>query len=376
MKKKTFLSNAYLNCFIILFCSVMFTSYSIESKVIPEMKDSLIKKIEELKIESGAKGLLAGVWKGEQKVFSVALGESMTSVPAGEEMHFRIGGVSETFLGTLLMILTEKNMISLDDKISKWLPELLASDQVTVGMLIKNTAGYKDYVLNEKFVNLVTKEPFRKFTPDEIIAFATEDGELNFPPGTDQKYSHTEFTILGEVIKRAVKKSMYELYDEFIFNPLKLEHTGYCTDAELPYPVLHAFSKDRGVYEDATFWNPSWTGESGSLYSTLDDLGKWAHVFGTGKFLIPESFKILVSRYKDTGKPELYFASGFVVANGWYLQNPSFNGYSGAFGYFPGEELTLIVYTTESEVTAAGKNAFYIFKDLVKILTPDSQINF
>jgi len=88
------------------------------------------------------------------------------------------------------------------------------------------------------------------------------------------------------------------------------------------------------------------------------------------------SFNTLLSRFENTGKPDLYFASGFVVANGWYLQNPSMNGYSGGYGYFPEEEITLIVYSTETADTPSDKKAFDIFKELVKMVTPDSQINF
>lgn len=339
-------------------------------------KDILLNKLAALKEEKKVKSLIAGIWKGDEEIVTVALGESMTSVPAATDMHLRIGGVSETFLGTLLMILAEKKIVSLDDNVSKWLPNLLAADKVTLRMLIKNTAGYKDYVLNKAFLDLITKEPFRNFSRRQIIFYSTGEGELNFPPGTKCEYSHTEFTILGEVLERATGKTMQELYDEYIFQPLKLEHTGYSVTTDLPYPVLHAFSSDRGIYEDATFWNPSWTGDSGPLYSNLNDLGRWAREFGKGKLLKPDSFEELISRPEGINRPDLYFASGFVVANGWYLQNPSFNGYSGAFGYLPSKELTVIIYTTQSEDPKSDAQAFQIFKELVEMITPESKINF
>jgi len=339
-------------------------------------KDILLKKLTALKEEKNVKSLIAGIWKRDEEIVTVALGESMTSVPAGIDMHLRIGGVSETFLGTLLMILAEKKIVTLDDKVSKWLPNLLAADKVTLKMLIKNTAGYKDYVLNKSFIDLISIEPFRNISRKEIIDFATSDGELNFPPGTKSVYSHTEFTILGEVLERATGRKMPDLYDEYIFQPLKLEHTGYSINSDLPYPVLHAFSSDRGIYEDATFWNPSWTGDSGPLYSNLNDLGRWAREFGKGKLLNPDSFAELISRPEGINRPDLYFASGFVVANGWYLQNPSFNGYSGAFGYLPSKELTIIIYTTQSQDPKSDAQAFQIFKDLVELITPEAKINF
>ncbi|MBK8981604.1 MAG: beta-lactamase family protein [Ignavibacteria bacterium] len=339
-------------------------------------RDVLLKKITELKEETKVKSLITGIKKGDEEILTIALGESMTSVPASADMHIRIGGVSEIFFGTLLMILSEKGEIDIDEKISKWMPELLAADKVTPLMLIKNTAGYKDYVLNKDFVDLVTKEPFRNFSREEIIAYSVGGGELNFTPGTDQKYSHTEFTILGKVIERATGKKMPELYEEYIFSPLNLQNTGYSVNQELPSPVLHAFSSDRGIYEDATYWNPSWTGDSGPLYSNLNDLIRFARAFGKGSLLTPASFERLVSRPEGAKNPDLYFASGFVVANGWYAQNPSFNGYSGAFGYLPEDDLTVIVFTTQSDDPKSDAQAFKILKEIVKIISPEKVINF
>ncbi len=337
---------------------------------------SISEKIIEMKKQSGVRSLIAGVWKGDEEIFCGATGESMTGVPAEANMHLRIGGVSETFLGTLFMLLVENGKINPDDRISKWLPELYASESVTLEMLMNNTAGYKDYVLNEKFTELITKEPFRNVSRKEIFEFADAYSSNNFTPGSQQKYSHTEFTILGEILEQATGKRMAELYDNYIFTPLGLKHTGYCRTPELPSPVLHSFSTDRKIYEDATYWNPSWTGESGSLYSNIRDLGKWAHVFGTGQLLNSRSFEKLISKPDAAKRGDLYFASGFVVANGWFLQNPDFNGYSGAFGYYPPEDLTVIVYTTQTEDASSAGRAFSIFKELVKVLTPKAEINF
>ncbi|MEO6694276.1 MAG: serine hydrolase, partial [Ignavibacteria bacterium] len=158
--------------------------------------------------------------------------------------------------------------------------------------------------------------------------------------------------------------------------PLGLSHTKYNFNADLPYPVLHAFSSDRGVYEDATFWSPSWTRESGPMYSNLNDIAKWAPAFGKGKLLTPESFNVLVSRPAGANDPNRFMASGFVVLNGWYAQNPAFNGYSGAFGYYPIKDLTVIMFTTESEDRSSGAKAIVILEEIVKMLTPEALVNF
>ncbi len=111
------------------------------------------QSLKQLKDQKGARAVIAGAWVGGRPIAKVALGESMTGVPARTDMTIRIGGISQLFLGTALMRLVERGEISLDDKISQWLPNLLKADRVTVGMLARNTAGYKDYVVNEDFVS-------------------------------------------------------------------------------------------------------------------------------------------------------------------------------------------------------------------------------
>lgn len=332
--------------------------------------------IKGLRTEYGARAVIAGVWKFDEPGITTAAGDSMTQVPADTSMTVRIGGISQLFLGTLLMRLVEQEHLSLDDKVSRYIPDLLGADNVTVRMLAKNTAGYKDYVRDERFIDLVLEDPFRQFTTQELIEYATKDGEMNYTPGTSQQYSHTEFVILANVIERATGRTMADLYSAEIFKQLELTGTGYSTTPDLPSPVLHVFDSDRGVYEDTTFWNPSWAGESGPLYSNLDDLGRWGPVFGTGQLLKDGSFQEMIRRPDVAAREDFYFATGFVVSNGWYLQNPNINGYTGVMGYLPDLHLTLVVFASQSADPKVGHPAFEIFKDVVRDLVPSHPINF
>lgn len=334
----------------------------------------LTKQLTTLKQQHKARALVAKVLQGDREVLSLPLGDSMTGVPATTDMHLRIGGISQTFTGTLVMMLVERGQLHLHDTIAQWLPKLPAADKVTVEMLLKNTSGYKDYVTDEAFLHDVTADPFRAFTLDQLIRYAVADGKLEFEPGSKQHYSHTNFSILAEVIEKATGKSTADHYRDLIFKPLGLQHTGYMHNADLPYPVLHAYSSDRNIYEDATFWDPTWPGESGPLYSTLPDLARWLRVHGKGTLLKPQSFQTLLSRPEGAGRPDLYMASGFVVSNGWYFQNPSFNGYSGAYGYLPSKDLTLIIFTTQSPDPNSNAAAFPIMRELIKTITPEQTL--
>jgi D-alanyl-D-alanine carboxypeptidase len=329
--------------------------------------------------KADAKAVLFGMWVRDREVLTTALGQSMTTVPATTDMHYRVGGIAETFMSTLLLMLVEQGRINLDQKIARWLPHLLAADQVTVRMLVANTAGYIDYVTVDDFLKLQLAEPFRTFSDEELINYSVRNGKMNFPPGTSQQYSHTDNVILGQVIERATGRSMKELYEENIFGPMRMKDTQFPVDQEIQAPVLHAFTSDRKVYEDCTYWNPFWGSTPGLPTSNIHDLGKWGPILGTGRLISRAHFREQIaptSVGKGMNRPDLYFAFGFVVANGWIVQNPSINGYSGAFGYKMTSGVTIVVEATKSETSTSDATAFDILKDVVKYVTPASPINF
>jgi D-alanyl-D-alanine carboxypeptidase len=246
-------------------------------------------------------------------------------------------------------------------------------------MLVANTAGYIDYVTVQDFLDLQLAEPFRTFTDEELINYSVRDGKMNFAPGTSQHYSHTDNVILGQVIQRATGKSMKELYEKNIFGPMGLKDTQFQVDQEIQSPVLHAFTMDRKVYEDCTYWNPFWGSTPGLPTSNIYDLGKWGPILGTGRLISPALFQEQIAPTSvgmGQNKPDLHFAYGFVVSNGWLVQNPSINGYSGAFGYNLSTGVTVVVGATKSETCTTDASAFDILREVTKYVTPATPINF
>ena len=73
--------------------------------------------------KAGTKAVEFGIWVRDREVLTMAVGPSMTTVPATTDMHYRIGGIVETFMSTLLLMLVEQGHIALDQKISRWFPQ-------------------------------------------------------------------------------------------------------------------------------------------------------------------------------------------------------------------------------------------------------------
>jgi CubicO group peptidase (beta-lactamase class C family) len=96
--------------------------------------------------ENDLKAVLVRVTQNGEEVATVVRGESMTGVPATEEIHFRNGAVAISYLATVLLQLDDEGVVDMDDTIDAWLPELPASDRITLRMLANSTSGYVDYV--------------------------------------------------------------------------------------------------------------------------------------------------------------------------------------------------------------------------------------
>jgi CubicO group peptidase (beta-lactamase class C family) len=149
-----------------------------------------------------------------QEIITRNYGESMTGVPATTDMHFRNGAIAIPYVSTLLLMLVDEKKVSLDDKASKWVPEIPHSDEVTLGQLAQMTSGYTDYVIgNEEVDAMLYTDPFRQWTPEELLKTVTSK-PLLYPPGTNWNYAHTNYLILGLALEKATGERMSDLLQE------------------------------------------------------------------------------------------------------------------------------------------------------------------
>ena len=316
------------------------------------------------------KAVIVRVTVDGREVVTQAVGESMTGVPATTGMHFRNGAVAISYVSTLLLRLVDEDKLSLDDKLSKWLPEVPNADRVTLGQLAQMTSGYRDYVLgNADFDAATYANPFRRWTTHELLNFATSQ-PLLYAPGTNWNYAHTNYVLLGLALEKATGENMTKLVSDKVLRPLGLTSTVSSLTAEIPSPVLHAFSSERRqvlqipsgtpFYEETTYWDPSWTITHGAIQtSNIYDLEATAVGIGSGKLLTPDSYKKMVStelRGKTRAQPGCAtcfaqddgytYGLGIVISGNWLLQNPMFAGYAAVEAYLPAQKIAIAVAVT------------------------------
>ena len=318
------------------------------------------------------KAVIVRVTIDGQEVVTAALGESMAGVPATDAMHFRNGAVAIFYVATLLLLLVDHGVVTLDDPLATWLPDLPDADAVTLRMLANMTAGYPDFVQNPKLAQEVYADPFRQWTPEEQIAIGLSTPRV-FAPGTNWDYSHTDYVILGLALEKITGQPLDVALQEQVLGPMGLRNTIAWSTPQITEPVLHAFSAERrqalGIpadarfYEESTFWNPSWTFAKGAIQTTnIVDMTTTAEAVGEGTLLSPESHqeqiapKLLGFGTPVAGCPachtldEAYsYGLGVAISGDWIMQNPLFAGYGAVSGYLPAQKIAVAVATTYGE---------------------------
>ena len=326
-----------------------------------------------LKDENPIHSVVFGVWTKGKEVVSGTLGEALPGVRATRRDHFRVGNVQEAVLTTRLLQLVEEKKLSLDDKLSKYMPDFPQADEVTLEMLARSTSGYADFVTSDEFATAFEDDPFRQWTPDEIIDIAA-GLPPEFPPGTSWAFSDTNFVLLGQVIEK-LDGPINEQYQQPIYNEIGLTDTRVTPTAEMLSPVLHSYSAERGANEDATFWSPSWVPNAGDMSSNLSDMAKWAAALAEGTVLSKKSHEIQFSDELSGVGPftdDLYYAMGFVVAKGWVINNPQIDGYTVVVAYHPATKTAVVVSATITPDAPPGYHAAaLVFNHITEIVSPD-----
>lgn len=320
------------------------------------------------------KAVLAGVAVDGKPVSLKAWGSSMTGVPATPDMHFRNGAIAIAYIGTVLLQFQDKGVLSVGDTLAKYFPDYPKANEITLQMLINGTSGYADYVTGDDFIKQFYADPFRHWTPEELIAIGLGRGMI-CDPGTCWSYAHTNFVILGKVLEKAGGRPLAELIRTGVLDLLSLTNTHSDETARIPEPVLHAFDAERGKYEESTFWNPSWTLAEGSVQTTnIADVLTSAAAIGEGTLLSRDSHKLqlapLTAKFKPWNQTKFYGFGVFLI-DGWILQNPSFAGYAATMAYLPSAKLAIAVAVTMDEgASPDGNLSTGVLKDIAAYLAP------
>jgi D-alanyl-D-alanine carboxypeptidase len=264
-------------------------------------------------------------------------------------------------------MLADQGKLGLDDPIGRYVEGVPGGDQITLRQLAAMRSGLYDYATDTN--PKMPEEPFRQWTPDELLAIAFSHKPL-FPPGSKFDYCNANTVLLGVVVEKVSGQSLESFIEQNILKPEGLAHTVFPAGAEFPSPHSQGYLKlPDGKIVDATDWNPSWGWASGNMISTLDDMRAWTRDLALGKLLSP-AMKQERDRFLPAppeGDGALY---GLAIENqnGWIGHNGNILSYMAYPYYLPDEGITMVVLLNSG---ADIPGSWAMIQDITRIISPN-----
>jgi D-alanyl-D-alanine carboxypeptidase len=247
--------------------------------------------------------------QGDSIIYSYSSGYANMEfdVENQDSTKFKIASVTKLFTSVLIMQLSEKGNLNLDDKIENHLPLYNGegAGKVTIRDLLTATSGLEDMEKNGDEVYE------RRLTTDTILIEYCS-GKLVNKPGTQFYYNNADFVILGKIIESIYKKTFAEVLEQQILKPLNLNNTGL-----LQYEVVKGLAdsymyneKTKTIERDIPYYPENYF-SAGGMYSSTFDLMKFSNSLFSGKILSTESLDVLLSVNLEA------YACGLWVFNYW-----------------------------------------------------------
>ncbi len=207
-------------------------------------------------------------------------------VPITTQTTFRIGSVTKQFTATAILLLQERGLLSVEDPLSKYIPDFPKGDEVTLRQLLNHTSGIHSYT---------SRPDFRKKAPTYVaphdLVEEIKGYDYDFEPGTAWMYNNSGFFILGYLVEIVSGQPLADFWRGNLFTPLGMKNTGaYHNSVEYENEAL-GYSKIEGKVKLAMDWDMSRAGGAGNIYSTVEDLFLWNEAFHNGKVLSVESYR-------------------------------------------------------------------------------------
>jgi CubicO group peptidase (beta-lactamase class C family) len=258
-------------------------------------------------------------------------------IPNTLETKFEIGSLTKQFTAAAVLQLAEQKKLSLDDKLSNYMPGYPKGDSVTLNMLLNHTSGIADYTSLPGFYLQHTLS----LPKDSIIALFKNE-PYKFSPGTNWNYSNSNYFLLGCIIEKLTGKTYADYLFENIINKAGLKNT--CVnklDSVLAFRAKGYSKSDKGGWKNADYFSMEFPFSAGSLISTAPDLEQWQHALFSAKIISTQMLGKMATPYLNNYAYGLFvdsFAHHLRIAHGGAI--PGFTSY---LCTFPEENISIVV---------------------------------
>jgi D-alanyl-D-alanine carboxypeptidase len=305
---------------------------------------------------TGVPAASVAVVKNGQIVFVKAYGNAKLDppTPATSAMRFSIGSVSKQFTASAILMLQEEGKLSLDDKVSRFLPDLTRANDVTIRELLSHTSGYQDYWPQDYVMpNMLQPVDAQKI----LDQWARKP--LDFEPGTKWQYSNTNYVIAGLIAEKAAGMPLMDYLRKRIFSILDMKSVTDIDQKRLTESDPVGYMRyGLGPLRKAPKEGPGWLFAAGELAMTAEDLAKWDISIIDQKLMKPSSYGQLEAETVLKNGVGTQYGLGVSVRNSGGRKMVEHNGEVSGFTseniVFPDDRIAIVVLTNQDAAGAAG----------------------
>lgn len=270
MKKLIFL-------FFLFVCNETFTQSNLAFDTI-RLSDSILQSYTNPK----EPGLAVAVIENGKVIYqnSKGMADLSNNIRITDSSTFNIASVSKQFTALLALIAEEEGKLSLQDSISRYLPELENLPyEITIEQLTNHTHGLPNYSDLIDMIGYNIGDPLsNNFAVETMLNVET----VNFKPGTQYQYGNSGYILLAEILKRVYKKDFSILINEKIFEPLNMTQSNVIDN---PNTIIEnkaiSYTTESGNYIE--YSNRQMESGSSNIYTSLNDMIKWTINFQNPK---------------------------------------------------------------------------------------------
>jgi D-alanyl-D-alanine carboxypeptidase len=263
---------------------------------------------------------------------------------AKSEMRFCLGSLSKPFTSEAILLLQEQGKLSLDDKVSRFLPDLSRASEVTIRQLLSQTSGYQEYWT----VDYLPLNVLQPIAPRKILE-QTASRPLNFDPGTKWEISDTNYVMAGMIVEKASGMSLYRFLREKVFAPLGMESAIDVDSEKLGLPDAAGYMRYAlGPPRPAPREGQGWLFGGEELAMTAQDIGKWDISLMNHELLKPPSYR----QFETAVSLSNGLATNYALGNGVTRKAErraiyglgDVSGFSAANTIFPDDHIAIAVF--------------------------------
>lgn len=322
-----------------------------------------------------------------QKSFGYA--DFKNKTPLSANSVFNIASVSKQFTAAAVMLAVERGLLSLDDPLAKYFPEI-PYEGITVRQMLTHTSGLPEQ--NEfMFKYWQSADPI---TNRDMIEYLIKyKPEAAFKPGEDFKYCNTGYSLAAMIVEKVSGQTFQDFVTKNIFEPLQMKQTLFLNPQPGNYKTIPDQTENYiADTEGKEYFLPSDIPEyrnavaltgltgAGNIHSTTADLLKWQESLKGTKILKRESIEQMQSA-QIQGSVDGSDAYGYGLAIKAIYGDTKIFHYGGTLGYwnslthFQTTDRTIIVLTNnESENGLTNAIAAILFDQPVTVPTAHREI--